>query len=128
MATAITLRVGSLELRGELNDSPTGKAIAALMPVTVRMSRWGDEYYGSLPKALGVREGPDAREEMAVGEVAYWPPGNALCLFFGPTPVSSDEKPRAASPVNPVGMVTGDVGALKKMGATVTVKVAKAEA
>jgi uncharacterized protein len=125
MPTPITLRVGSLELSGELNDSPTAKAILALLPATVRMSRWGDEYYGSLPKPLKIDEAPDAREEMTFGEIAYWPPGNALCLFFGPTPASSGPEPRAASPVNPVGSLNGNMDVLKALGRSVSVNLAK---
>jgi uncharacterized protein len=126
MPTPITLRIGTLELGGQLNDSATAKAILALLPATVRMSRWGDEYYGSLPKPLQEGEAPDAREEMTVGEIAYWPPGNALCLFFGPTPASSGSEPRAASPVNPVGNLSGDTAALKALGRSISAVVAKA--
>ncbi len=125
MPVAITLRVGGLELKGELNGSPTAKALLALLPATVRMSRWGDEYYGSLPSPLGIGQQPDAREEMAVGELAYWPPGNALCLFFGPTSPSTGSQPRAASPVNPVGLVGGDWPALKTLGRTIDVRVSR---
>lgn len=120
MPTPITFRVGTLALTGQLNDSPTAQAILALLPATVRMSRWGDEYYGTLPKPLKIDEAPDAREEMTVGELAYWPPGNALCLFFGPTPASSDDQPQAASPVNPVGTLSGDLPALKRLGSSIS--------
>jgi uncharacterized protein len=127
MPTAITFRVGTLELTGHLNDSPTAQAIAALLPANVRLSRWGDEYYGSLPKPLKIDEAPDAREEMTVGELAYWPPGNALCVFFGPTPASTDAQPRAASPVNPIGTLAGDIPALKRLGSSITAAVAVAK-
>lgn len=126
MAVSISLRMGSLVLSAQLNDSLTAKALRALLPATIRMSRWGDEYYGSLPKPLGVDEAPDARELMAVGELAYWPPGNALCVFFGPTPASTGSAPQAASPVNPLGMISGDVAALKRLGRSVEVVVALA--
>ena len=119
MPTPITITVGKLQLTGHLNDSPTASALAALLPLTVRMSRWGDEYYGSLNDPLEFGESADARETMALGELAYWPPGNAICIFFGPTPASTGSDPRAASPVNPVGMVGGDVTALSAMGATI---------
>jgi uncharacterized protein len=127
MPTSISFRAGSMELNGQLNDSPTARAVLALLPATVRMARWGDEYYGSLPRPLGAAEAPDAREEMAVGELAYWPPGNALCLFFGPTPASSGDEPRAASPVNPIGMLRGDLAALKKLGRSVNATMAQTD-
>ena len=126
MATPITIRVGTLEFAGTLNDSPTAKALLALLPASVRMSRWGDEYYGSLPQSLNIDEASDAREEMIVGELAYWPPGNALCVFFGPTPASHGPEPRAASPVNPIGTITGNVAAFKALDRSVTMNLAKA--
>jgi len=126
MPTLITIKIGALELTGALNDSATAKALAAILPTTVRLSRWGEEYYGNLSKPLNLGESPDAREEMAVGEIAYWPPGNALCIFFGPTPASTHDTPRAASPVNPLGMLKGDCAALKGLGHSVQAQVAEA--
>lgn len=127
MPMPIIVKLGKLQLTGQLNDSPTAKAIAAQLPLTIRMSRWGEEYYGSLPRNPDIGQAADAREVMAVGELAYWPPGNALCIFFGPTPASEGGEPRAASPVNPVGMLCGDVAALKVLGGTVEVTVKRAE-
>jgi hypothetical protein len=121
----ITLTLGPVQLSAELNSSPTAAALAAMLPVTLRLSRWGEEYYGALPHKLDAQLAADAREEMEVGELAYWPPGNALCLFFGPTPASEDKRPRAASPVNPLGTFTGDLAALKRLGATVKAAVAR---
>jgi uncharacterized protein len=125
MPTPITLAIGTLQLTGQLNDSPTAAELARLLPLTIQMSRWGDEYYGSLPSKLGIAQASDAREEMAVGELAYWPPGNALCIFFGPTPASEGKEPRAASPVNPVGHIKGDLASLRKLGSRVEVAVKK---
>ena len=86
MPTRILLRVGPVELTAELNDSPTSKTFSSHLPLEVRMSRWGEEYYGSC--GLSAPLSPDAREEMAVGELAFWPPGQALCVFFGtPAPM-----------------------------------------
>ena len=127
MPTPITLTVGELQLAGHLNDSPTAAALIPLLPLTIQMRRWGDEYYGSLPRKLAIGQAPDAREEMAVGELAYWPPGNALCIFFGPTPASTGNEPRAASPVNPVGIISGDTTTLKKLGDRIEMTVSKQE-
>ena len=81
-----------------------------------------------MPKSLALEEAPDAREAMAVGELAYWPPGNALCLFFGPTPASTDAQPRTASPVNPIGALDGDLAALQALGRSVQAVVARSGA
>ena len=104
------LEIGSVALEGRFNDSATAAEIAAACPIDLRLSRWGDEYYGDCGVVAGAE--PEAREVMEIGEVAYWPPGGALCVFFGPTPASAGTEPRAASPVNPVGTLSGETGAL----------------
>jgi hypothetical protein len=102
----ITITAGSVSLPAELNDSPTARLIWDALPIEGRANRWGDEIYFEIPVKTG--QEPDAREEVAVGELGYWPVGHAFCIFFGPTPVSTDERPRAYSPVNIVGQVLGD--------------------
>lgn len=104
------LEIGGVALEGSFADSATATAIAAACPLEIRLSRWGDEFYGDCGVVAGAD--PDAREVMEIGEVAYWPPGRALCVFFGPTPASSGTEPRAASPVNPVGTLGGKSDAL----------------
>ncbi|MBA7483348.1 hypothetical protein ES707_18862 [subsurface metagenome] len=85
------------------------------------MSRWGDEYYGDC--GLDVKEEPQARTLMKVGELAVWPPGSALCIFFGPTPASTADAPVAASNVNPIGRVTSQLESLKELGSSIKVRV-----
>ena len=80
------LKLGDMALEGRFNDSATAASIAAACPLDIRLSRWGDEYYGDCGVVAGAE--PEAREVMEIGEVAYWPPGRALCVFFGPTPAS----------------------------------------
>jgi len=113
MGQKITIRVGTLTLAAELNDSPASAAVAAALPIQAKGNCWGEEIYFRIP--VKQPEAKDARAEMAVGELAYWPPGNAFCIFFGPTPASIGQEPRAASPVNPIGRVTGDVGLLRQI-------------
>jgi hypothetical protein len=125
MTTAIHFTAGEIELDGALDDSATAAALAARLPLTVRMSRWGDEYYGAIEPGLGLPESADAREEMQVGELAYWPVGDALCVFFGPTPASTGDEPRAASPVNPLGRLAGNVGALGALPPTIEATVSR---
>jgi hypothetical protein len=113
MSTRIRFSAAGVDLLGELDDSPTALALRERLPATLRMSRWGDEYYGRIATDLGVDEAAEARVVMEVGELAYWPVGNALCVFFGPTPASEDQEPRAASPVNPIGRLEDPVEKLK---------------
>ncbi len=124
MPTKITIEIGKLSLKAELNDSASAKTLLDALPKQVSLSRWGDEYYGNC--GIKVQQADDAREEMSVGELALWPPGNALCIFFGPTPASSGREPRAASPVNPVGRLLDDAAPLKGLGPSIRAKVAKA--
>jgi uncharacterized protein len=121
MPTPIKIKIETLELSAELNDSPTAKKIISLLPLEFSMSRWGDEYYGD----CGIRTvlSQDARDIMEVGELAVWPTGNALCIFFGPTPASRGNEPRAVSPVNPVGKLLGSPEELKKLGGSIRVRI-----
>jgi hypothetical protein len=114
MAMSIVIEAGGATLRAELSDSPAARRVAAALPLAVTMSRWGDEYYGSA--GIVIPEDSSARELMEVGEIAWWPPGKALCIFFGPTPASTDERPRAASAVLPIGRITEGIAALSGMG------------
>lgn len=102
----IVITAGALAMEAELNDSPTARKIWDALPIEGRANTWGDEIYFEIPVKAG--QEPDAREEVAVGELGYWPVGHAFCIFFGPTPASTDERPRAYSPVNIVGRVAGD--------------------
>jgi hypothetical protein len=102
----IWISAGSVILLAELNEGPTAGQIWAALPIEGRANVWGDEIYFDVP-VVAAQE-PDARADVAVGELGYWPVGHAFCIFFGPTPASVDDRPRAASPVNILGRVLGD--------------------
>jgi len=125
MGQQINIIVGQVELTAELNDSPSAKTLVKMLPLKFRMSRWGDEYYGDC--GLAIEEEPQARTLMEVGELAVWPPGSALCIFFGPTPASTGDQPIAASKVNPIGRVTSQLDSLKKLGPSIQLRVELAE-
>ena len=91
-----------LELNADLSDTATARAIADALPIETRINTWGDEHYFGIPVQADAEPGASAAVE--VGDLAYWPPGNAFCVFFGPTPAShGSDDIRAASPVNVVG-------------------------
>ena len=118
----ITLTIENVELQASLNDSPIAAALVSDLPADVRMSRWGDEYYGSI--GLGMGNDRETREDVEVGTLAYWPTGDALCIFFGPTPVSTGPMPRAASAVSVIGSVTGgNLDGLRQLGSSVSVRI-----
>jgi hypothetical protein len=121
MPTFIKIKIGTLEISAELNDSLTATKLLSLLPLKFSMSRWGDEYYGDCGIKADLSQ--DARDIMEVGELAVWPTGNALCIFFGPTPASRGNEPRAVSPVNPVGRLLDSPDALKKLGSSIHVRI-----
>jgi hypothetical protein len=117
----ITISAGGVSLPAELNDGPTALQIWNALPIEGRANRWGDEIYFDIPVKTG--QEASARDEVEVGELGYWPVGHAFCIFFGPTPVSTDERPRAASPVNILGRVVGDATSFRavKDGQKITI-------
>jgi hypothetical protein len=120
----ITITAGKVSAQALLNDSPTATQIWDGLPIEARGNTWGDEIYFSIP--VKASQEKDAREIMAVGELGYWPPGSAFCIFFGPTPASTDNRPRAASAVNVIGRVVGDATVFKGVSSGARVKLERA--
>jgi uncharacterized protein len=106
MPARIRITAGKVIAEADLDESLTAKAILKALPIEGEVNRWGEEIYFEIPVKLA--EAPEARQQMAVGELAYWPVGAAFCIFFGRTPASRDENPRAYSNVNPFGAIDGD--------------------
>ena len=100
----LRITVDDVELDASWTDEnpQTRDALAGALPVEGDAARWGDELYFSVPVDVPPE---NAREAVPVGAVAYWPRGDALCLFWGPTPASTDDRPRAASPVTVVAEI-----------------------
>jgi hypothetical protein len=118
---AIRITAGSVSVEARLNDSRTASAIWDALPIEAKARTWGDEIYF----AIGVSEAEDsARAVVEMGDLGYWPPGQAFCIFFGPTPASHGDEIRPASPVNVVGRLAGDAAAFKRVrsGARVVVE------
>ena len=107
MGQGIVIRAGGNSFAGELNNSVTGKAIYDALPIRANGQRWGDEIYFSIDVSCELED--DSRDVLEEGELAYWPPGQAFCIFFGPTPASGGDEIRAASAVNIVGRINGDL-------------------
>lgn len=105
MPFSITIEIAGEAVPAELNDSDTALAIVEALPIESDFNTWGDEIYFSIPIAMGLENG---RAFVQAGDIGYWPPGNAFCIFYGATPGSTEDKIRPASPVNIVGRVNGD--------------------
>ena len=112
------------KVSGILDENLNPKTIEAVLkalPVDSTVSTWGEEIYFTTPVKVKQEK---ARVDMSIGEIAYWPPGQAICLFFGPTPLSTNNEPKAASPVNVIGRLS-DLNVVKKVGNGCEVNVIK---
>jgi hypothetical protein len=125
MPAKIKITAGDVSVLATLNDLQTATSIVAALPITAKANRWGDEIYFRIP--VSEEEADDARAEMGVGEIAYWPPGQAFCIFWGPTPASSGTTPVAASNVNPIGQVQGDPNVLSTVRDNAKVTIERAD-
>ena len=121
MARAIVITAGHVTAEARLNDSKTAGAIWDALPIEATGETWGDEIYFD----IGLTAAPESpKETVEAGDVGYWPPGRAFCIFFGPTPMSRGDEIRPASAVNVVGRVVGDPKVFKtvRAGARVTLR------
>ena len=117
----IRISAGGVSLLADLNSTETAQAIWDSLPTRARGSTWGDEIYFGIPVHLEMEKG-QATVEM--GDLGYWPPGHAFCIFFGATPASRGGEIRPASPVTVFGRIRGDATLFKRVpdGAEVLVE------
>jgi uncharacterized protein len=109
----LRIRIGDLSVEAELNNTPTAQKIAEALPISAVFNTWGDEIYFPIPVTAELDD--NAREVVAVGDLGYWPPGKAFCIFFGQTPMSRPGEIRPASAVNIVGQVKRDATRFKQV-------------
>ena len=107
----IAIRIGPLSMEAELNETPTAQKIAAALPLRTSFNTWGDEIYFAIPVDADLDD--SAQDVVELGDLGYWPPGKAWCIFFGQTPVSQPGKIMPASAVNVIGKVLGDATQFK---------------
>ncbi len=109
----IIIDIDGERFEGELDDTPTARSVMEALPIESRIKVWGDEFYFS----AGINLGKDqtVTTDVDEGDLAYWPEGDALCIFFGPTPASDGEKPVPAGPVNKIGRINAKPDELKKL-------------
>ncbi len=120
MMRKITIKAGDVTATAQLNDSKTADAIWSALPIEARASTWGDEIYFSIPVRLSTERG---QEVVQLGELGYWAPGTAFCIFFGPTPASRGNEIRPASEVTVFGKVEGELKQFRTVpsGAKITI-------
>ncbi|KUK13084.1 MAG: hypothetical protein H5T91_03340 [Synergistetes bacterium] len=108
----VTIRFKGVELKGVLNDTLTAQKIYEALPIKSKGNRWGQEFYFKIPVTMELENG---QEVVNKGDIGYWPPGRAMCIFWGPTPVSPPDKIMPASPVTVIGKIEGDLGLLDQL-------------
>lgn len=120
MPRTIRITAGNVTMDATLNETATASEIWDALPITARANIWGDEIYFAIPVH---RDEENAKATVGLGDLGYWPPGNAFCIFYGPTPMSRGDEIRPASPVNIVGKVAGDAKEFKQVssGTKVTI-------
>ena len=122
----IIIEVENISMEAELLDTPTAKKISEILPLEGSANVWGDEIYFDIPLTIG--QEPGASQDVEVGDLGYWPAGPAFCIFFGPTPVSTSDQPRAYSPVNVFGRVLGNPQLFKGVANGAIIKITAIEA
>ena len=110
IVTSATGKVVAELLEGE--NTKTSEALWSALPIEGSANRWGDEIYFGISVTVGLEE---AQQTVDVGDIGYWPPGKAFCIFFGPTPASKGKEPCAASPVNVFAKIVGDPLVFRKV-------------
>jgi len=124
MAKRIRITAGEISATAVLNDTATAQAIWDALPITARANTWGDEIYFSIPVKLGTEKGQETVER---GDLGYWEPGAAFCIFFGPTPISRGDEIRPASPVTVFGHIEGDATIFRAVSSGTQVTIERAE-
>jgi hypothetical protein len=118
----IRIAAGDVTVFAALDDSPMGEAVWGALPISGRAQIWGDEIYFRIPVDEPENAG-EGEETVKLGAIGYWPPGKALCFFFGPTPMSVGNEIRPASAVHVMGMIEGDSKVLKRVPSGAAVRV-----
>jgi len=120
----MTITTEDLKVEASLNDSKTAQKVWEALPIEGRVNTWGDEIYFSIPVDVGLE---DAKAVVLEGDLGYWQPGNAFCIFFGLTPASQGNEIRPASPVNVFGKIIGDAKVFKKVRSGAKIIIEKSE-
>lgn len=100
----IVFKIGKEKIEGFLGETKTASEIYSKLPLKSKTNLWGKEIYFSVDIHLPLEDGKDIVE---IGDIAYWPEGPAVCIFFGPTPVSKGNEIKPYSKVSVIGKIDG---------------------
>jgi uncharacterized protein len=121
MPTPVKIIVDNVVVEAEFFETACAKQVVDALPIEARPLVWGDEFYFEIPVTCPLDQ--TATSSVKVGDIGYWPPGSALALFFGPTPLSRGPEPVPASEVNVIGRIKDDPTALKKAKGAVRLRI-----
>ena len=124
MSRNIRITAGPVQLDAALNDTQTAQSVWAALPINAAANTWGEEIYFGIPVNAALEQG---QEVVELGDLGYWPPGRAFCIFFGPTPASRGAEIRPASAVTIIGRVSGDATLFRPVRAGMTVTIERIE-
>ena len=119
----ILIETDELKVKADLFDTPAARSLYEAIPLEAEARTWGDEIYFEIPVAEELDE--TAKEVVEIGDIGYWPTGRAMCLFFGPTPMSRGDEIRPASAVNIIGRVNGEATVFKSVSAGTRIRIGK---
>jgi len=123
MTTPIKITAGSVSISAELDETALAKTVAAKLPIETTPGEWGDEFYFEIPVRANLDE--TATKKVRIGDIGFWPPGNAMAIFFGPTPMSTGADPVPASAVCLLGRITGDATLLRQASGARKIRIEK---
>lgn len=110
-------------INAELYETPCAIKIYESLPIESNINEWGDEFYFPIP--VSFENDHTSTRIVKIGDICYWPPGSALCIFFGPTPISRNDEPIPASEVNIVGKISDDPDIFKKLRGAKKIRIEK---
>ena len=116
----VRIIVGPVTIEAELFDTACAQAIGKVLPIIASPNEWGDEFYFSVDVQVPLDD--TATRDVKAGDIGYWPPGNAVAIFFGPTPLSDGPDPVPASAVNLIGKVTGNPALLRQAKGALSIR------
>jgi len=102
----IIISTENLRMEAILVEGSSADIFWNTLPITGRANTWGDEIYFNVNLQMPLDD--DASDIVESGDIVFWPPGSAFCIFFGRTPASLGDEVRAASAVNVLGKIDGD--------------------
>lgn len=124
MPRNIRITAGPVQLDAALNDTQTAQSVWDALPIAAAANTWGEEIYFGIPVNAALEQG---QEVVELGDLGYWPPGRAFCIFFGPTPASRGAEIRPASAVTIIGRVSGDATLFRQVRAGTNVTIERIE-